>query len=204
MLHGPKLNNKTKTRKVYMKFQNRFLKALLTVMTLAFSQVSVAGLITGPTLTNNNSGWSNNGLSLTALQDTTLLSFVYNNQGLADTILLVDELGNILDTFNVLGGDTAQVINVSWSLDGGSTYGLLATQEFGNNGRWVNATFPVSNADISVNGYANGGLGTVAGTEWWFHFTNLTTGESVDVPEPSSFAILALGMLGLASRRFKK
>lgn len=181
----------------------RLSKLTLAFLVLLVSGFANAGLITGPELTNNNTGWNNNGISFTALQDSTLTSFVYNNQGLADTVLLVDELGNILQSVNVLGGNTQQLINVSWSLNTGDIYGLLATQEFGNNGKWVSASFPVSNEDISVNGFANNGLGSVAGTGYWFHFTEITT-TTTDVPEPSTLAIFALGMIGLASRRFKK
>jgi hypothetical protein len=176
-------------------------KIFAMLVVLCYSQFTLGGIITGPELTNNNGGWSNNGLSFTALQDSTLTSFVYNNQGLADTVLLVDELGSILQSFSIIGGDTQQLINVSWSLLAGDTYGLLATQEFGNNGKWVSSSFPVSNADISVNGYADDGLGSVAGTSFWFHFNEITTNA---VPEPSTLAIFALGIIGLASRRFKK
>ncbi|WP_235839566.1 PEP-CTERM sorting domain-containing protein [Cognaticolwellia mytili] len=37
-----------------------------------------------------------------------------------------------------------------------------------------------------------------------FSFTNTSSGHSNEVPEPTTLAILALGMIGLASRRFKK
>jgi hypothetical protein len=178
-------------------------KFFAMLVILCYSQFTLGGIITGPALTNTNTGWANNGLSFTALQDSTLTSFVYNNQGLADTILLVDELGSILQSVNLVGGDTQQLINVSWSLLVGEIYGLLATQEFGDNGKWVDAFFPVSNADISVNGFADNGLGSVAGTDYWFHFNEITTTTNA-VPEPSTLAIFTLGIIGLASRRFKK
>lgn len=169
-----------------------------------YSNTAIAGLITGPVLTNDNTGWVNNGLSFTALQDSTLTSFVYNNQGLADTVLLVDEFGNIIQSFAVAGGNTQQLINVSWPLLSGKIYGLIVTQEFGNNGRWSNASFPVANSDISINGYANNGLGVVAGTNWWFHFNDIATSSVASVSEPSPFALFSLCLAGMILYRTKE
>jgi hypothetical protein len=50
--------------------------------------------------------------------------------------------------------------------------------------------------DGAISIYANGGRGTSD--------MNLAVSEASAVPEPSSIAIFALGLIGLASRRFKK
>ncbi|WP_342806815.1 PEP-CTERM sorting domain-containing protein [Alteromonas sp. M12] len=184
-----------------MKFKNFSVAVLMYIF---YSQSSFAGLIEGPELTQNNTGWTNNGISFTALQDSTLTSFVYNNQGLADTVLLVDELGGILQSIDIAAGNTEQLINVSWALMAGDIYGLLATQEYGDNGRWVNTSYPVANTDISVNGYAKNGLGSVVGTDHWFHFTDIATNEGSEIPEPTSIAILGLGLSFFAFRRNRK
>jgi hypothetical protein len=39
---------------------------------------------------------------------------------------------------------------------------------------------------------------------WAIDNVSLSNNTSVDVPEPSTFAIFALGMMGLVSRRVKK
>ncbi|MBA6384141.1 PEP-CTERM sorting domain-containing protein [Colwellia sp. BRX10-6] len=64
--------------------------------------------------------------------------------------------------------------------------------------------------------YANFGLGNiiVTSTDFNYHGGNLpfitdelayvTSPRTAEVPEPSTLAIFALGMIGLASRRFKK
>lgn len=178
---------------------------LLAVAFLLYIQTASSAIISGPTLTENNTGWAGNGLSFNALQNSTLTSFVYNNQGLADTILLVDEDGVILESFNMAAGSTQQLINVSWSLFAGNTYGLIVTQEFGDNGRWVSNSgfFPSSNADISINGYANNFTGQLVDTNWWFHFTDITTNGSVSIDAPSTFGILSLGLGLIAYRRNK-
>lgn len=50
--------------------------------------------------------------------------------------------------------------------------------------------------------------GTIASTDSWAHSNNsigwLMYRSTSEVPEPSTLAIFALGMMGLASRRFKK
>jgi len=49
------------------------------------------------------------------------------------------------------------------------------------------------------------GVFALGGQQGVEHFYNVqATGSSVSVPEPSTLAIFALGMIGLASRRFKK
>jgi opacity protein-like surface antigen len=49
-----------------------------------------ADSITGPALNTAGGGWTTTGLGFTALDNSTLTSFTYQNQGQADTIVLTD------------------------------------------------------------------------------------------------------------------
>lgn len=183
--------------------------SLLFILLLTGFANAQALVISGPNLPSTNLGWVQNGLSITALQDTSLTSFTYNNQGLADTLRLTDTAGNILETYNMGAGNTTQVINVSWSLVTGITYYLIAEQNFGNNGMWTSfSSYPVSNADISINGWVShvlpGGTNTGSGTEYWFHFTGITTRDSGGtVPIPAPLALIGLGLAAIGWTRRK-
>ncbi len=184
-------------------------QSLLFILLLTGFANAQALVINGPSLPNTNTGWIDNGLSITALQDTSLTSFTYNNQGLADTLRLTDTAGNILETFNMGAGSTTQVIDVSWSLLAGMTYYLIAEQNFGNNGTWNGfSSYPVSNADIRINGWVSdvfaGGSNIASGTQYWFHFTDITTGDNVGaVPVPAPLALIGLGLAAIGWARRK-
>ncbi len=170
----------------------------LTVLLLC-GQVN-AELITGPTLTSQASGWSDSGLQITALQDVTLESFVFTNEGQADTIWLTDSLGQVLETYSVAGGDTALFVDVDWQLQAGDTYRLISHYE-----RPFYATyngFPTANSQLQVDGTWFG-PGDLLTTNFWFSFNELQTRA---VPEPTTFALWgAMSGLGLiAARRRRK
>lgn len=102
--------------------------------------------------------------------------------------------------------------------DTGSPYANSgATQffrSFTNIGSGVDIIATTSNYDVGIAG--SYGLGNVVALGWdWNDLHNTTTQQLVNditglsfgstaVPEPSTLAIFALGMIGLASRRFKK
>jgi hypothetical protein len=134
----------------------------------------VCSNVQGPALTGNLSGWSNSGLVLHALQDGTLQSFVFNNQGQADTVRLFDAtLGFQVASTATNPGNTALTVTVDWPLLNGHVYHL--TSDLGNNGRWVSfTTWPQTNPEISVD--ATWGNGATR-SSWWFTFTNLVTSD---------------------------
>jgi hypothetical protein len=173
-----------------------------------------AGVIVGPVLNQNDRGWQDSGLGFTAIVNTTLTSFTFQNQGLADTVVLVDPLGNILDQVATAAGVFSNTVSVNWSLTAGSNYYLLQTTQ--NNGRWTSWGLAAPfNADIALtdtgdwsnNGLAsaNFGIGGAAGsgTVDWGDFNNVTTNGS-SVPEPASFILVlpfAAAVLLRASRK---
>jgi hypothetical protein len=120
---------------------------------------------------NSISGWADAGLEIVALQSGQLSSFVFNNQGQADTITLRNAQNNqVVGTFNVpANSPLALTVNVNWNLQAGVTYRL--TSAINNNGKWIDYTnWPTSNQYLQVNGtWGNNALQTL----YWFTFTQL-------------------------------
>jgi len=61
----------------------------------------------------------------------------------------------------------------------------------------ITSELKISYISIGLENGENTNIGNVG-------IDNLTIGTSIPVPEPSTFAIFAIGIIGLASRRFKK
>lgn len=181
--------------------RSRFGAALVVAIALVLGAgAASAGVIAGPVLDTNDSGWQDSGLGFTAIVNSTLTSFTFQNQGLADTVVLVDPFGNILDQVATPAGVLSDTVTVNWSLTAGSDYYLLQTTA--NNGRWTgwglaapfNSEIALTDTgDWSNNGLAsaNFGIGGAAGggTIDWGDFNNVTTGSS-SVPEPASFILV--------------
>jgi hypothetical protein len=114
-----------------------------------------ADVIMGPTLTSNIFAYYETGLGFSALQDSTLQGFVYQNQGLADQIVLENATTlQVLDILNTPAGVPSYTASgLNWALTGGTDYLLLATTSVPHsNGLYANfLSYPQSDADISVN-----------------------------------------------------
>lgn len=178
---------------------------VVAIAVVLSSGVARAGIIVGPSLTNNDSQWQDSGLGFTATVNSTLTSFTFENQGLADIVDLVDPLGNILDSVTTPAGVSSYTATVSWSLTAGDQYYLLQTTL--NNGvfaNWGNQPAP-SDAEIAltdtgdfstnlVSAYfsVGGGSVTVSGTTYWADFNNITTNPAGGsaTPEPASFTLV--------------
>ncbi len=160
-----------------------------------FSGYVRADIIEGPGLSRNLINWDNSGLRITALEDVILESFFFQNQGLADTIWLMDDLGGILETYNYSGGETSHFIDVSWDLNAGQSYLLIADNP--SNGKWGYASYPVSNNHIQVDGAWNMYLRNT----YWFNFNNIITAAA---PEPVSSLLFLSGGGILAVWHYRK
>jgi hypothetical protein len=182
------------------------------------ANVAHAGVIAGPSLPNADSQWQISGLGFTATVNSTLTSFVFQNQGLADTVDLVDPLGNILHQVAIGAGNPSDTVSVNWTLTAGNTYYLLQTTM--SNGYFAlwNAAGPsdaeialTDTGDFSNNGLASanfgyGGGGALSGTINWADFNNITTTPAggSGTPEPASlFLVLPFAVAVLLRARRK-
>lgn len=170
-----------------------FLAVLTAVSTPALASTLV---ITGPALLFNVVNWDNSGLQITALANVTLESFVFNNQGAADTIWLTDAAGSVLQTYIYGGGEAAHLATVGWSMLAGTTYHLISDDP--SNGRYTSYIGNrISNAHLRVDGAW--GMGALQSSAW-FHFTNLTTTDTV-IAEPGTLVLVAAGLAACRLRR---
>jgi hypothetical protein len=141
--------------------RSRFGAALVVAIGVVLSAgAASASVIAGPVLNTNDSGWVDSGLGFTAIVNSTLTSFTFQNQGLADTVVLVDPLGNILDQVATAAGVFSNTVSVNWSLTAGSNYYLLQTTQ--NNGVFTDWGLAAPfNADIALTDtgdWSNNGL----------------------------------------------
>jgi hypothetical protein len=183
--------------------------AIVTIITASGARADV---IVGPMPINDDVGYHASGLGFTATVSTTLTSFTFNNQGLADTVVLVDPLGNILDSATVPSGAPFDTLSVNWSLTAGNTYFLLQTTQSNSlYGPWGLA--PPSDGQIALIDTGVFSCGNPpaciptelisadfagAGNQFWAAFTNIATASSV--PEPASFGLLLLGAVAMVWR----
>ena len=158
-----------------------------------------ADIVAGPTL-NTPEGYNFSGIGFVANVNSQLTSFTFENQGLADSVDLVDVLGNILDSVSIPSGDPSDTVAVNWFLAAGDQYYLL--QSTASNGLYTNwgqaapsdtqitltDTGDFSTSPISAL-FTYGGGGPNSGTAYWADFNNVTTITS-SAPEPASFLMV--------------
>ena len=131
--------------------------ALMT--SVAIAGAASASVIAGPVLDSAGGGFSDTGLGFQALDNSTLTSFTFQNQGQADTIVLTDAAGNILDSVNTPASTPSDTVSVNWSLASGSEYWLLQTTTSNELFAFYNAPLPsefrhchlVCRAELSIS-----------------------------------------------------
>ncbi len=188
---------------------------ILTLLTLSITSVS-ATLITDEDFTGGATGWSNNRTSL-ILGDEVLGGF-----NLFGAVAYAEK------TFSLSGNQTSVEINLdfwkgdSWDnerfiveVDGNQLFNQpfrfyqgtqIAGQPYGN---WHELLVPISlnynTTATSLNVKFHSTLNQYAADEWWaVDNVVITDNVSAQVPEPSTLAIFALGMISLVSLRLKK
>jgi hypothetical protein len=92
-----------------MKTPSLIKTTLLILSALIIAPLTQAAVIPGPAFAYNLSGWGNSGLQITAVQNTKLVSVVFNSQGQADTVQVLDNANSIIASVSVpAGGPAAQ------------------------------------------------------------------------------------------------
>ena len=193
--------------------KSRLSHALAAVVFVVSSGSALhASVISGPSLTQNDSGYQYSGIGFTATVNSTLTSFTFQNQGHGDTVILVDPLGNILHSVGIPASTPSDTVSVSWALTSGNLYYLL--QSTSNNSLFAtwglaapsDAEIALTNtgafsfsSPVSANFVFGGAAGN--GTLYWAAFNNITTSSSSSsVPEPASLTLLLPGALAILWR----
>lgn len=104
------------------------------------------------------------------------------------------------ETFSLSSLQIGQLI---WNGDGGAA--SITGTTLGGGTLTQNITVTTSFTDVSFTGWDNLASISISGPPNWMALDNIdVTVGTTTVPEPSTLAIFALGLMGLASRRFKK
>jgi len=143
--------------------------------------------------------WTNDGFHLATDEE---LFALYKNAGIT---LINDNVGNLDFGTSHTAASNIAVTDLYLKLGGGAgnfggnsyIHGILADDN--NDGlSYLGRMLITNHAQINTNNDRWGHSGQTHGAVGAFFV------RTVDVPEPSTLAIFALGMIGLASRRFKK
>ncbi len=123
-----------------------------------------------------------------------LLSFMLKIGGTNDTALFED-------------ADAGEDVLIQYSTNGGSWVNLqvIDTEDASYKDAWGMVSLSITGSAMSNNTKFQWIQASHSGNNWdnWA-IDNVSLSNNVNVPEPTTFAIFALGMLGLASRRFMK
>jgi hypothetical protein len=178
------------------------------------SQLSTANaaVILGPTLNTPDSGYSVTGLEFHASDNSALITFIFQNQGSADTVILTNSAGTILDSISTPSGTPSYTAHINWALTSGNNYWLL--QQTANNDMYAvfGSALP-SDADISIlfsGTFAGSIANAIANTngfgsnQYWAAFNHIETSTGTSVPEPLTLSIFGAGIAGAVAMRRKK
>lgn len=164
-----------------------------------------ADTISGPTLSTPDSGWQDTGIGFTANVASTLTSFVFQNQGLADLVILENANGTTLDSIDTPAGNASYTVDVSWALSPGTQYYLLQTtlsnSQYASWGQSApsDAQITLTDTGIFSNSTTPGTFG-IGGTQYWAAFSDITTqGSTGATPEPGTLVMAGSGLMGLAA-----
>lgn len=208
-----------------MKF--KFLKAATIGLTLFVSSIANAGLIDFTSLGNisNYSGHSDfdvitfggpetdinlaphviSGTGLVNNSDPLDFGRSYPTEDIIQFSFLNSGIDSLILTFDAQGSDVVTHGLVrAYDIDGNV---LEARSWYDSGVNTMNFDFIKDIARLELDSNADNSWRNSNNNSWWYSVSsiNYAQGEGyAQVPEPSTLAIFALGIIGLASRRFKK
>jgi hypothetical protein len=170
-----------------------------------------ADVIAGPALIADETGWQFSGIGFKPNVDAVLSSFTFQNQGLADSIELLDQNGNVLESVNVPAGNPSFTAAVDWPLTLGEQYYLLRTTRSNTlYTGWHQSAPGDTQIDITDTGIFSQSVDPkdfgVSGLSLWSSFNNITTDSAwtdPPVPEPKGavWATLLVALLAVTIRK---
>jgi len=156
---------------------------------------------------SNHTHLANNSNLFSAFNDSTWFG-IDNNVG-TNVLSMNTQDGSVfsLNSFDIaefFGIPNEVVVNVVGNYFGGGSIALQVTLDQIADGSGVINDFQSVSFDNSWVNLSSVTFSATAGTDdRWFALDNIVV-NAASVPEPSTLAIFALGMMGLVSRRFKK
>lgn len=117
------------------------------------------------------------------------------------------KIGGSNDTATFEDADAGEDVLIQYSANGGSWVNLLVvdTEDLLYKDSWGKVDLSITGLAMSNSTQFKWTQARHSGNNWdnWA-IDDVKLSNNVNVPEPSTFAIFALGMMGLASRKFKK
>ncbi len=117
------------------------------------------------------------------------------------------KIGGSNDTATFEDADAGEDVLIQYSANGGAWANLLVidTEDLIYKDAWGMVDLSITGLAMSNNTKFQWIQARHSGNNWdnWA-IDNVKLSNNVNVPEPSTFAIFALGMIGFASRKFKK
>jgi hypothetical protein len=184
-----------------------------TILAAAFgilgATAAQASTITAPIpLTSPDSVYTFSGVGFTPTVAATLTDFTFENQGLADTVELVDSAGDVLDSVSTPAATPSDSVSgLTWALTAGTQYYLLQTTA--SNSMYTGGPFvPPSDSEITMTSTGvfssspASSAFTINGDVFWAAFSSIGTTPS-GVPEPGTWGLLLPGLAAMwwGSRR---
>ncbi len=191
--------------------KNKFLKGVVASFALAVSGIANAGLITldfDSLEQVNNSGvgssYAEEGFLLSASNLFTIGTSDFRYTG---SVSLLDNTANGITQLTKIGGGTFDLFSIDVAeLNGPNVASITFTRDGGHS-----QTFTLDGDSFGVETFFfNSGFLGATTISWvqqnpYHQFDNIKISQEIsEVPEPSTLAVFALGLMGLASRKFTK
>jgi hypothetical protein len=182
------------------------LSSLLVAVSFAVAGAGFAraDVIAGPSLSAPDVDWQFSGIGFTANVNSYLTGFTFQNQGLADSVVLVDTTGDVLDSVGIPSDTPSDIVSVNWQLTAGDQYYLLQSTSSNSLFTSYSGVSPsdgqITLTDTGIfSGSADSSRFGIRGNQEWAAFNDVTTvpAGASPVPEPDLGFALGSGLVVL-------